>query len=229
MPNWIKLAGGWALAALIALAFSWGAVALVRNRVVQPAIAIPTTAPADAAAPADSTPTSIVPTSIHVDPEAGDAPTSATSDPGVATETTNVPVATQSQTSTTSGPTTAPSTSQPSTTSATSTTTSQVPGSTTTSTTSIPPGSSTTTSTTAPPEPQTTSYTLVGGVVTIRSSPGVVTFVSAIPQAGFSTDRRETGPDRVRIRFESPTHNSDFRAEWQGGELKITKNESVEN
>jgi len=76
---------------------------------------------------------------------------------------------------------------------------------------------------------QTTSYTLVGGVVTIRSSPGVVDFISAVPQAGFSTELRETGPDQVRIRFESAAHNSDFRAEWQGGELKITKNESVEN
>lgn len=62
--------------------------------------------------------------------------------------------------------------------------------------------------------------------MTISYSPGIVNFVSAIPQAGFSTDRRETGPDEVRIRFESDDHTSDFRARWQGGELEVTKNET---
>jgi hypothetical protein len=90
----------------------------------------------------------------------------------------------------------------------------------TTSTTAAPP----TTSTTAPAK--NGSYQLTGGTVTISYSPGVVNFVTAIPQAGYSTDVRETGPDRVRVRFESDTHTSDFRAEWEGGELKITKSES---
>ncbi|MDH5372580.1 MAG: hypothetical protein OEX97_06520 [Acidimicrobiia bacterium] len=67
---------------------------------------------------------------------------------------------------------------------------------------------------------------MVGGVVTISYSPGVVTFISAIPQPGFSADLSDKGPDEVRVRFESATHTSDFRAEWDGNELKITKNES---
>ncbi|MDH5616832.1 MAG: hypothetical protein OEY62_09880, partial [Acidimicrobiia bacterium] len=103
------------------------------------------------------------------------------------------------------------------------TTTAQPPGTTSTTTPQAPP---TATITTAAPQTQTSSYTLVGGVVTISYSPGVITFVSAIPQPGFSTDRTATGPDEVRIRFESESHTSDFHAEWKEGELKITKNET---
>jgi hypothetical protein len=76
------------------------------------------------------------------------------------------------------------------------------------------------------PPAQTSSYSLVGGVVTISYSPGVVNFVSAIPQPGYSTEQRETGPTEVRIRFESDDHTSDFRARWQDGELEITENET---
>jgi hypothetical protein len=65
--------------------------------------------------------------------------------------------------------------------------------------------------------------------VTISHSPGVVTFVTAIPQPGYSTDLRETGPERVRVRFETENHTSDFRAEWEGNELKITQNETGED
>jgi hypothetical protein len=70
---------------------------------------------------------------------------------------------------------------------------------------------------------------LIGGTVTISQSPGVVTFATAIPQPGFSTEIRETGPDRVRVRFDGETHTSDFRAEWEGSELKITQNETGED
>jgi hypothetical protein len=66
----------------------------------------------------------------------------------------------------------------------------------------------------------------VGGVVTISYSPGVVLFESAIPQPGYSTDPRETGPGEVRVRFESGNHTSDFRAEWKDGELEVTRNET---
>ncbi len=66
---------------------------------------------------------------------------------------------------------------------------------------------------------------MIGGVVTISHVPGTVNFVSAIPQPGFTTEQREIGPAEVRIRFESETHTSDFRARWQDGELEITINE----
>ncbi len=42
MPNWFKLATGWLLTVLVALAFSWGAIAQVRNRVDMPGTVIPT-------------------------------------------------------------------------------------------------------------------------------------------------------------------------------------------
>ncbi|MFW2382345.1 MAG: hypothetical protein ACN4GZ_11345 [Acidimicrobiales bacterium] len=211
MPKWTKFAVGWAIATTVALAFSWGAVAQVRNRVIQPSVEIPTTAAlATTTAPPPEVTTS-TPRVVTLEPELADTTTSTT-----ATATTE---GTQETTAPT--PTTGPTTTSPTTTTAGPTTTS-------TTTTTLPPAT-TTTSTTAPPQTQTSSYTLVGGVVTISHAPGVVNFVSAIPQPGFSTDPRETGPDRVRIRFESQDHTSDFRAEWEGGELKITQNESGED
>jgi len=35
--------------------------------------------------------------------------------------------------------------------------------------------------------------------------------------------------ERVRVRFEGETHTSDFRAEWECSELKITQNETGED
>jgi hypothetical protein len=204
MTGSIKLVGGWLLAAVVAVAFSWGAVAQVRNRVIQPSIEIP---PTQVAATGPTTTTSTAdPTVIRVEPEVVAAEPEDSDTPGMTT--------TQPQSTTTSmTPTTAATTA----TAAPTTTT------TTTTTTTAPP--QTTTTTTAAPI-QTSSYQLTGGVVTISYSPGVVSFVSAIPQPGFGTDARETGPERVRIRFESDTHTSDFRAEWEGSELKITQNET---
>ena len=210
----MKLAGGWVVAAIVAVAFSWGAVSQVRNQVIQPSIEIPTTVAAGAS-PSAPVPTTTAgsPTVIRVEPEiVGETAT----EPGSATtSTTATPPTTNAQSG---GATT--TTTQPSST----TTTTASP-----TTTTQPPTTTTTTTTTAPPETQTSSYHLIGGNVTINHSPGVVTFVTAIPQAGFSTELRETGPERVRVRFESETHTSDFRAEWEGGELEITQNETGED
>jgi hypothetical protein len=211
----MKLSGGWALAAIIAVAFSWGAVAQVRNRVIQPSIEIPTTvALQPESIVTTSTITGSSPPVIRVEPEIVDDTTTTTvTQPAGGTPSTEAPPAT-----------TEPETAPP-------TTTTTAPATTTTTTppsgTTQPPATTTSTTTTVPPsETATSSYQLTGGVVTISHSPGVVTFVTAIPQPGFSTDPRETGPDRVRVRFESDTHTSDFRAEWEGGELKITQNET---
>ncbi len=212
MPNWIKLATGWALAALTAIAFSWGAVAQVRNRVIEPSVEIPTTAfVAATASQFQSGSTTSVPQIIHVEPEVvGDtSPTTATTDDGSAV--------TESGSTTSSTTTTTPitTTTQPPT---TSTTTTTQPSNTTT---------TTTTTTTEPPQTETASYQLVGGSVTISYSPGAVSLVSAIPQPGFSTDVKHAGPDEVRIRFESDDHASDFRAEWEDAELKISESENA--
>lgn len=202
MPKSMKLAAGWALAAMIALALSWGAVASVRNQVIQPSVQLPiNTASALATAPTNQTTTS-EPTVIRVEPEAVDTTTSTDE---VSASTTTTPLV--------SGTTPPTATSTATTVQATATTTTQPQA----------------TTTTAAPRSQTSSYTLVGGVVTISHSPGVVTFVSAIPQPGYSTDRKEIGPDEVRIRFESDDHTSDFRAQWSNGALEITESEAGES
>ena len=201
------------VAAVVAVAFSWGAVSQVRNRVIQPSIEIPTTVAAGVETSAPETP-STTPSStvIRVEPEilGGTATTVAEPD----SETTSA-IATPTTTAQSGGATTT-------------TTTTQAPPTTITSpTTTQPP--TTTTTTTVPPETQTNSYQLIGGTVTISHSPGIVEFVSAIPRAGFSTELREAGLERVRVRFESETHTSDFRAEWEGEQLKITQNETGED
>ena len=61
--------------------------------------------------------------------------------------------------------------------------------------------------------------------MTISASPGVVSFVSAIPQAGFTTELRDTGPDRVRVRFVGATTIFEFEARWDDGELDIETSE----
>lgn len=204
------------MAAIVAVAFSWGAVSQVRNQVIQPSIEIPTTVAAGASNEAAATTTAAAtPTVIRVEPEIdSETPTTATQPGSDATSSTTAPPETTAQsngaTTTTQPPSTTTTTIPP-------TTTTQPPATTTT---------TTTTTTTAPPEAQTSSYQLIGGTVTISYSPGVVTFVTAIPQAGFSTELRETGPDRVRVRFESENHTSDFRAEWDGDELAVTENET---
>lgn len=199
-----RLAVGWVVATAIALAFSLGAVAQVRNRVIEPAVEIPATLAA-----ATTTTTTEEPVD-HID---GEEPATATT----ATTTTIAPSTSTTSTTTTS---VAPVEAKP----PISTTTTTAPP--TTTTTTAPPPSTTTTTTTAPPiQPSTSTYTLVGGVVTISYSPGVVNFVSAIPEAGFSTEQLHTGPDEVRINFNSETHSSEFRAEWENGVLDIKTSE----
>jgi cytoskeletal protein RodZ len=201
MPSWLKLVAGWVVAALIALAFAWGAVSQVRNSVIQPTTEIPATVVA-AVASSDrvATSTTTIPL-IRVEPEPGD--------PGVGTSTT----ALSSATSTTQAA------------SSTSTTTTGSGQTTMTTTATIAPS----TTTTLQEQTRTSTHTLVGGQVRISYSPGVVSFISAIPQPGFSTELQEDGPEEVRVRFRSESHNSDFRARWEDGELRITANEEAED
>jgi len=191
MPGWSKLAGGWLLAASVAIALSWGAVARVRNQVIPPPIQIPSTQTKIATATAASPDVTVI--QVEAETVDGNVTSSTVGNPGF---------------------------------SGTSTTTTSLAD--TSVGTTITQAPQTTTTTAVLVEIQTSSYQLVGGVVTISYSPGVVNFVSAVPQPGFSTDQSEAGPDRVRVRFESETHTSDFRAEWKGDELEITKNESGE-
>ncbi len=61
--------------------------------------------------------------------------------------------------------------------------------------------------------------------MTISSTSGQVQFVSAIPQAGFTTELRDGGPERVRVRFVSATKVFEFEAEWDDGQLEIRTSE----
>ena len=95
------------------------------------------------------------------------------------------------------------------------------------------PGTASTTSTvpstTAAPQSQVTVYQLIGGAVSIESSPGVVNLVWATPNAGFSAEVESAGPTNVQVEFESGSHKSKFRAEWSGGVLDIEQREEADD
>jgi len=191
-----KLVGVWVLAAVIAMAFSWGAVAGVRNQVLPAPIQIPPTLAQPASTAADTTTTIAGETVVPVEPETLDSlVTSTTADLNAAGSTS----------------TTAPSA-----------------GTSTTTASQAPPVSTTTTSV-ASEASETSSHQLEGGIVTISHSPGIVNFISAVPQPGYSADLSDAGPDRVRVRFEGESGASDFRAEWKSGELQIVINETGED
>ena len=83
------------------------------------------------------------------------------------------------------------------------------------------PGSTTSTSTPSASVPSTTvggetkTYDLTGGSVGVRFSPSGVTLLSATPHDGFEVDI-DAG-ERVRVEFESDTHESRLEAWWEGG------------
>ena len=203
MPSWMKFVGLWGLAAVAALTLSWVAVSQVRDRVIQPVAVIPTTI----VAIETTDPTVVVIEPISDDQSVPDLSTTSTSS-------TEPSAASQSTTSTTR-----PRSASPSTTSTTATP--QTTATTAPTTTTNPPPQTTTTA----PSANTSSHSTPGGSVTISTSPGVVSFVSAIPQAGFTTELRDTGPDRVRVRFVGATTIFEFEARWDEGELDIETSE----
>jgi hypothetical protein len=83
------------------------------------------------------------------------------------------------------------------------------------------PGSTTATSAPSAGAPSTTiggetkTYDLTGGSVSVRFSPSGVTLLWAWPHDGFEVDT--DADDRVRVEFESDTHESRLEAWWQGG------------
>lgn len=109
--------------------------------------------------------------------------------------------------------------------SSTTSTTRALSSSTTTTSTTVPQPTTTTTTTTTSSNFTPSSHSTPGGTVTIETGAGQVRFVSAIPQAGFTTDLRETGPERVRVRFVGTTTTFEFEAEWEDGGLEISTEE----
>lgn len=203
----MKFAGLWGLAAIAALTLSWVAVSQVRNRVIQPVAVIPTTIAAIDSETPDPT---VVVVEPSLDPQ--NVPGSSTT-----TSVTGTPSSDQSTPSTTRASSASPAAT--STTAAAQTTSTTAPA---TTTTTVPPQ---TTTTTGPAGGGTSSHSTPGGSVTISATTGVVTFVSAIPQAGFTTELRDTGPERVRVRFVSATAIFEFEAKWDNGQLDIETSE----
>ncbi len=114
------------------------------------------------------------------------------------------------------------------------TSTTAAPPSSTTTTTAPPSSTSTSTTTTTTPSSSSTSstttttvagiprtYSLDGGTVTILATNPFVTLIGAVPNAGFTVDVEEAGPTRVKVEFESESHESEFDAYWSNGELIV--------
>lgn len=74
----------------------------------------------------------------------------------------------------------------------------------------------------------TRSYESIGGRITVRLGARVVGLVSFETTTGFTARIDDDGPERVRVRFESPDHESRIEVEAVGGDLvpRIDENES---
>ena len=108
---------------------------------------------------------------------------------------------------------------------ASSTTSTSVVSSTTT--TGAP--AATTTTSAAPQAPVTT--VLVGGTVTVQQAGGSVTLISAIPASvggPWTAEVKNSGPNQVKVEFESESHESNYQAEISNGELVIAVEEHEE-
>jgi hypothetical protein len=102
-------------------------------------------------------------------------------------------------------------------------TTTTAPVSTTTSqatTSSTASGGSTSTTIAAMPAGVET-ISSAGGTVTVSYSNGQVHFQGASPAFGYSMEIEETGPDEVRVDFESEESEVSVRVEWDGDGLDI--------
>lgn len=54
---------------------------------------------------------------------------------------------------------------------------------------------------------------------------GQVNLVSAVAASGFSVQLEETGPERVRVVFESDSHESEFDAKYENGQYTVEQDE----
>ena len=71
--------------------------------------------------------------------------------------------------------------------------------------------------------PVTEIYDSAGGSITVRAADGQIALVGeAAPAAGFTAHVYDNGPDRVRVRFESATTESEIRVDLIDGRLVPT-------
>jgi hypothetical protein len=101
--------------------------------------------------------------------------------------------------------------------------TSTAPGSTVTShTTTSTTASGASTSTTAVAMPSgVETIGSVGGTVTVSYGNGQVSLQGASPAFGYSMEIEKTGPDEVRVDFESEDSDVSVRVKWEGASLDI--------
>ena len=66
---------------------------------------------------------------------------------------------------------------------------------------------------------------MIGGTTTIRVDASGVHLVSAIPIPGFQVEIKKAGPEEVRVQYESDDHESDFKAEWEDGQVTLDLDE----
>ena len=64
--------------------------------------------------------------------------------------------------------------------------------------------------------------------MTIEAGAAQVRLVSASPNAGFSVELKNGGPEKVEVEFESATHESKFTARWDG-RLVVSVDEEPED
>ena len=66
---------------------------------------------------------------------------------------------------------------------------------------------------------------MIGGSVTLSVGDGVVSIASLAPAAGFRAEIEKDGPKEVEVEFVSNDHKSELSAKFEGGELKVEKEE----
>jgi len=75
----------------------------------------------------------------------------------------------------------------------------------------------------APPTVSTKTFALVGGTVTFKCTPNVISLVSATPNSGFNMKTKietEHGGQQIKVEFESATHESEIKASCVGGQVQ---------
>jgi hypothetical protein len=216
MTRRIGLAAAWFTATLLSMFIAAKAVEGVGGQVTDRPAALPEiTVTTAGTTPADAVPGAPAPrpTSTPEPPEgtvsAGGAATSSTVSATSAPPPPSAP------------PSVPPATERPSTTAA------AVPPPATTppppATTTAPPS----TTTTAAPATTTTApfvfsqHEMAGGVVVIRSRPGEVFLVSAVPKSGFIVEVEKSGPESVEVDFEGESYDGELHAEWRDGRLDV--------
>ena len=65
------------------------------------------------------------------------------------------------------------------------------------------------------------SFTVAGGTVIVDVENGVLSLVSATPNAGFTIDKSEARSDRVEVEFRGNDTDSRVRVRIDGGRLHV--------